>query len=152
MRSQIEKSKHEIRGDWFTLKQALKEWMEKDIEEECKARYIPNKTRLEDEYSIIITEMVMDIIINPVEKERGKKSNSEYIKLKMEMHKWFTKSYKKESMDRKMPYSANLTNEIRETVKKMVVKTLDYLKYTSNNIIFCSHGNIERYKSNANKK
>ena len=71
----------------MALKQPLKTWMEKDIEEECEVNKFPSKTRLTYEFSNVVMEMAKDIIINPVKKNRGEKRNIEWNTLKTEMLK-----------------------------------------------------------------
>ena len=59
--------------------------MEKDIKEECEVNNFPSKTRLIYDYNNMVMEMTKDIIINPVEKNKEKKSNIEWAELKTEI-------------------------------------------------------------------
>ena len=146
------KNNGEISGDWFVLKQAFKEWLEKEIEEDCDARNYPNKTRLTNDYCSAVIEMVKDIIIDPVEKERRKNGDFEYFKLKTEMRKWLKRNFGKKLLNGKMVYNPNLLNKIFYLVITMIVKTLIYLTEIGKIYISCGYDNIERFEVNALKE
>ncbi|KKL28409.1 hypothetical protein LCGC14_2375430 [marine sediment metagenome] len=127
--------------DWFALKQSLKTWMEKDIGEECEANNFPSKTRLIHEFSNVVMEMAKDIIINPVDENKGEKHNIEWTMLRKEMRKWITKRLGKELLIGKMPYTSKQMDEVCDLTKKMVKKTLIYLKEMGSIRILYSNDN-----------
>lgn len=141
MKNKIVKSKGIISGDWFALKQTLKNWMEKDIEEECEVNNFPSKTRLISEFNKVVKEMIKDIIINPVDENKGKTRNIEWNMLKGEMRKWIAKRLGKELLIRKMPYTSKQIDEVCNLAKKMVKETLIYLKEMGSIHILYSNDN-----------
>ncbi len=141
MKNKIVKSKGIISGDWFALKQTLKNWMEKDIEEECEVNNFPSKTRLISEFSNVVSEMVKDIIINPGDENKGKTRNIEWNMLKGEMRKWITRKLGKELLFGKMPCTSKQIDEVCDLTQKMVKETLIYLKEMGSIPILYSNDN-----------